>query len=44
MPAKSAKVSGGEKTKQFEEVYARFSEMLLKHKDKLSVASYEKAG
>lgn len=43
MPAKSTKMNGGEKAEQFEEVYARFSEMLLKHKDKLSVA-IEKPG
>jgi hypothetical protein len=40
---KSAKKSGQEKTKQFDAVYSRLSEMLLKHKDRLSVA-IEKPG
>ena len=41
--AKSAKSSGKEKAKQFDVVYSRLSEMLRKHKDKLSVA-IEKPG
>jgi len=44
MPAtKTVKVSGQEKPKQFDAVYSRLSEMLRKHKDKLSVA-IEKPG
>jgi hypothetical protein len=41
--AKSVKVSGPGKTNQFDVVYLRLSEMLRKHKDKLSVA-IEKPG
>jgi hypothetical protein len=41
--AKSAKSIGKEKTNQFDVVYSRLSEMLLRHKDKLSVA-IEKPG
>jgi hypothetical protein len=44
MPAaKSVKTSRQEKTKQFDVVYSRLTEMLQKHKDKLSVA-VEKPG
>ncbi|HEY4838112.1 MAG TPA: hypothetical protein VIH72_05875 [Candidatus Acidoferrales bacterium] len=41
--AKTAKINPQEKTKQFDAVYSRLSEMLLKHKDRLSVA-IEKPG
>src|SRR5580693_1572244 len=43
MATKSTKVNRQEPTKQFEAVYSRLSEMLLRHKDKLSVA-IEKPG
>ena len=39
MPAtKSTKINRKEKTNQFDAVYSRLSEMLLRHKDKLSLA------
>jgi hypothetical protein len=41
--AKSTKVNRNEQARQFEVVYARLSEMLQKHKDKLCVA-VEKPG
>jgi hypothetical protein len=40
---KSGKMSGKESAKHFDVVYSRLSEMLLRHKDKLSVA-IEKPG
>jgi hypothetical protein len=42
-PIKSTKVSQPDKANQFDVVYSRLSEMLTKHKDKLSVA-IEKPG